>query len=182
MTPTPIRDYDQGVDVVRTRIDEIGLSLAFLDEMIGLQNGYMGKLLGPARVKNISLRVFLEICEATAMKVTVEPDLEAAQRMSTRWERRDELRRRPGVIRKRFSPELLQKVASEIARARGSKPKQFRLSFKERQKINRRNGKKGGRPVKNGSPPSVKSGSSGAYAIPAKAVRRAPSASQSPPG
>lgn len=153
MTPTPIRDYDQLINALKARADEIGLSYNLIDELTGLPNGYTGKLFGPSRVKMVGMDSLWLIVEVLAIEVTFAPSLALAQKMAARWERRDELRRRPGIVRKRFSPELKAKVMSEIGRIGGGKRKRFRLSLAERKRINKRNGKKGGRPRKNGSPP-----------------------------
>jgi hypothetical protein len=178
---TPIRDYDGLIAVLRARADEIGLAYNLIDDLTGLPNGYTGKLFGPSRVKMIGMESLWPIAEVLAVELMLAPSLELAQKMAPRWERRDEIRRRPGVIRRRISPEIIAKVAAETGRQGGLKRKTFRISMARRSKINSRNAKRGWRKRKNGSPPSVKSGSSGAYAIPAKAVRRAPSASQCPP-
>ncbi len=141
-----LSEYEDAIQAFKARADEIGLSVNVLDDITGMPTGYTGKLFGPARVKSVGLASFFVYAEALALRVTVEPDLELARRMATRWEKRDELRRRPGVVRRRISPQLLQKAASELGRIRGAKAKQFRLSKERRSQINRRNGKKGGRP------------------------------------
>lgn len=146
MTPTPIRDYDGLITALKARADEIGVTTQFLDYLTGLPQGYVGKVMGPSRVRRIGFDSIFDLAEAVAMRLELVPDLEAAKRMEKRWEARDEQRRRPGVIRKTFSPEVRAKVMSEIGRIGGTKPKRFRLSKKQRSIIARRNGKKGGRP------------------------------------
>jgi hypothetical protein len=154
---TVLRDYDDVVTAFKARMDEIGLSTSAVDDLRKCGGGYVGKLLGPSRTKMFGFISFFELAEILALKVVVEPDLEAAKRMEGKWEKRDELRRRPGVIRKRFSPEVRAKIMSELGRIGGSTPKRFRLSKEQRSRINRRNGRKGGRPRQSGAPPSVKS-------------------------
>lgn len=152
-----VRDYDSLIIALKARADALGVSTQFLDHLTGLPQGYVGKVLGPSRVKRIGFDSVWDLAEGLALRVELVPDLEAAKRMEHRWEKRDELRRRPGVVRKRFSPEVRAKIMSEIGRIGGSKPKRFRLSKRQRELINRRNGKKGGRPRRNISPPSIKS-------------------------
>src|SRR3989304_4318298 len=100
MKPVTVRDYDGLIAAFRARVDEIGISYAVLEELMGLQAGDLGKLMGPSRVKMFSAMTVLEFAEAAALKITIEPDHEAATRMADRWGKRDELQRRTGIIRK----------------------------------------------------------------------------------
>lgn len=117
---TPIPDYNAVVAAVRGRIDELRISHHVLEDIVGLPRGYIGKLLGPSRVKQMSLDSFLEIVEGIGMMPSIAPDLERVKRMERRYEQRDELRRRPGVVRRGVSPELKAKVLSETARERAN--------------------------------------------------------------
>lgn len=140
---TVVRDYDGVISAFKARADEIGVSTQFLDHLTGLPHGYVGKVLGPSRVRRIGFDSVFDLAEGLALRIEIVPDLEAAQRMAKRWEKRDELRRRPGVVRKRFSAEVRSKVASEIGRMGGTAPKRFRISKKRRSAINRRNARIG---------------------------------------
>lgn len=142
---TAVQDYDGLITALRARADELALSTMTMDVLSGLPTGYVGKLFGPSRVKMIGLDSLWLLTDVLALDVVLVPSLEKARRMELRWEKRDELRRRPGVLRKRFSPELRAKVASEIGRIGGSMPKRFRISKKERRAINKRNAERGWR-------------------------------------
>lgn len=115
---TTIRDYDDLIAALRSRQNEIGIKDEDLEMLTGLTRGHIGKLFGPTRVKNLGAHSIFLLTGALALRWVIEPDLEAAQRMERRWEKRDELRRREGVIRKRFSPEIKAHVVSEAARER----------------------------------------------------------------
>jgi hypothetical protein len=57
-------DYEVLLAAIRRRKDELGFSFAELDERSGLPDGYVSKLLGPSRIKNLgplSLGLMLEI-------------------------------------------------------------------------------------------------------------------------
>ena len=156
MTTATIHDYDGLIAALRARIDEIGVSYDDLETLCGFTRGHLSKILGPVRVKNIGLQTLLILIGGLALRFRLEPDLEAAQAMAHRWERRDELRRRLG-IRKRFSPEVRAKIMSEIGRMGGAVPKRFRMTDKQRSRIAKRNIRKRWEKRRNGSPPSVKS-------------------------
>ena len=134
-----VRDYDDLIAAFKARADEIGVSTSWLDYATGLPSGYVGKLFGPSRVKMIGLDSLWPIAEVLAVEITITPSLELAQKMASRWEKRDELRRRPGVVRKRFSPEVRAKVMSEIGRLGGSMPKRLGMTSQ----LQRRRAKRG---------------------------------------
>lgn len=151
MEVTPVRDYDELITALKARVDEIGVAVKFLDDLAGVPDGFSGKVFGAARVKMVGIFHLFLYAEALAMRVELVPDLDAAKRMEKRWEQRDELRRRPGVVRKRFSPELRSKIMSEIGRIGGAVPKRFRKTADQRSRINRRNAKSGWRKRKSAS-------------------------------
>lgn len=140
---TTIRDYDGLIAALKARADEIGLAYNLIDELTGLPSGYVGKLFGPSRVKMVGMDSLWLIAEVLAIDIIIVPSLELVQKMAHRWEKRDELRRRPGVIRKRFSPEVRSKIASELGRLGGSKVKRFTTTPEQRSKRQRRNAKRG---------------------------------------
>jgi hypothetical protein len=64
-----VRSYDDLHQALRDRADEIDVSRNNLDEVTGLPNGYVGKLLGGKQVKNIgamSLGLLLSALRAQA--------------------------------------------------------------------------------------------------------------------
>jgi hypothetical protein len=50
-----------------------------------------------------------------------------------RWEKREEIRRRVGVIRRKLSPEMKRAIMQEMGRIGGAMPKRFRTTKKQRQ-------------------------------------------------
>jgi hypothetical protein len=46
-----ISDYDDLIDAIRVRVDELAISREGLDDLAGLTAGYSGKLLSPSRTK-----------------------------------------------------------------------------------------------------------------------------------
>lgn len=161
MIPITIRDYDELVAALRSRMDEIGISYEDLEDLCGLTRGHISKVFGPIRAKNIGMDVLLLLMGGLALRARLEPDLEAAHAMEHRWERRAEFCRRVG-IRKRFSPEMRAKIMSEIGRIGGSMPKRFRIPPDRRKQINKRNAKRGWETRRSRPSPSGKSQSFGA--------------------
>jgi hypothetical protein len=75
----------------------------------------------------------LLIAEALGLRLALEPDPAAAARMAGRWEKREEIRRRVGVIRRKLSPEMKRAIMQEMGRIGGAMPKRFRTTKKQRQ-------------------------------------------------
>jgi hypothetical protein len=136
---TAVPDYDALVTAFRSRIDELQITTSLVDDLTGLPTGYTGKLLGPSRVKQLGMQSALLIAEALGLRMAIEPDMAAAARMAGRWEKREEIRRRVGVIRRKLSPEMKRAIMQEMGRIGGANQKRFRLSKQERSAIAKAN-------------------------------------------
>ena len=132
--PATIRDYDALITTLRARIDALQISHATLEDIAGLTQGHVGKCLGPAPVKRIGLDTVFLVVPALGMRVVIEQDMDAVKHMERRWEIRDELRRRPGIVRLRFSDKAKAKFAKEMGTLGGSVRKRFRTDQKTRKK------------------------------------------------
>lgn len=116
--PKVVDDSQAIVAVIRGRLDELRMSHASLENLAGLASGHVGKVLGPAPVKRFGLDALWLVLPALGLKMVIEQDMDAVRVMEKRWEIRDELRRRPGLIRRRYTPELKALVIAEAARER----------------------------------------------------------------
>lgn len=59
-------------------MDGVGLSMNTVDALTSLPHGYVGKVLGPARVRTVGLMRFFELAETLALRVEIEPDPDSA--------------------------------------------------------------------------------------------------------
>lgn len=149
-------DYDGVVSLFRERATELGLTMAFIDEIAGFQTGYAGKLLGPAQVKalgRMSLGVMLEVL---GLKIAVVEDADTLARMRERYVESDrksmrscaqarigkmtmarvfvpvvtEYRRRGGLARAaKLTAEARAKIAKKANRARNKGLSRQRRSY-----------------------------------------------------
>lgn len=141
-------DYDGLIEGLRCRVVELGVTHAVLDELTGLQTGYIGKLLGPVQAKKLgplSLNLLLQVL---AVKIVLVEDPEGVAAMSARWEQRvrpdynaersasvgkttikrmfpviaREMGKRSGAARMlKMKPETRRRVARQAAKARWQK-------------------------------------------------------------
>lgn len=139
--PAVIRNYDDLIEVMKARADVIGVSMQVLDELAGLPSGYSGKLFGPGQVKTMGLQSLFLLAETLGYSVALVLDLDAVKRMESRWEQRDELRRRPDKMR--LGEKARRRIMKEMGRLGGKTQKRFRIDEKRRSAINRRNAKQG---------------------------------------
>jgi hypothetical protein len=51
-----ISDYDELVESIRQRVDDMGMTRLELDHQAGMQEGYSGKILGPKHVKIFGMK------------------------------------------------------------------------------------------------------------------------------
>jgi hypothetical protein len=83
-----IRDYDSLIDALRAVKDHLQISNETLEEIAGLTRGHVDKLLGPSKSKTVGRAVLGLLLGGLGVRLRVEVDLEQAQKMAHRWERR----------------------------------------------------------------------------------------------
>ena len=111
--PDIVVDYNALIVALKARIDKLQLSQQLIDDLAGWAGGYTGKLLGPAQAKKMGMESFWILLEVLGLGVTLVENPAAMHRMEHRYEKRCELRRSSGAIKKQFSPEVRQMVVSE---------------------------------------------------------------------
>lgn len=112
----PIRCYEDLVDYIRARKDDLGLSNAFVDEFCGMTPGYCDKLLGPSGTKGLSRFTLDYFFAALAFELVPRPNAEQEAMMRPRWEGREKSqvrvpRRVSKAIMERARPMLLAILA-----------------------------------------------------------------------
>jgi len=95
MRPRLIGSREQLLDVVRARRDELDLSHETLDDLTGLQGGYVSKLLADPPVRGFGQMSLQALLDALGLRIAfavIMEDPEQADRVRARWKPR---KRRP---------------------------------------------------------------------------------------
>ena len=80
-----IRSLDDLVAAVCARRDELNISHELLDDLAGLQSGYVSKLLAPNRVKNFGAMSLPAVLGALGVALVLVEDTAATERMRGKW-------------------------------------------------------------------------------------------------
>jgi hypothetical protein len=91
-----IGSYDDLIDAIRVRVDELSLSREGLDDISGLPVGYSGKLLGPSRNKSLGRSSFGDMLGAIGCKLVLIEDPVATARTLARRQPVDRRQQRFG--------------------------------------------------------------------------------------
>lgn len=110
------REYDDVVAACRTRMGELGITFATLDDLSGVQSGYSAKLIGPEPTKNLGPMSFGAIMGALCMKWIAVEDPEALRRMRSRLSKRERPAHMPSIV---SIPWLFNPLTAEKARELG---------------------------------------------------------------
>jgi hypothetical protein len=111
--------HDQLVDLLRARKEQLGLSNAFVDDLIMLAGGHTDKLLGPARKRGLSPFTMDAMLTALALKLIVVQDDEQTARMAPRWAARDGRQLRSPVRTAVVAPALVRRAKFAVMREAG---------------------------------------------------------------
>lgn len=80
--------YDQIIEALRARQNELGLRYAFMDEWSGRAQGYWTHVLGPSRRKALSLSALSDLAAMFGFQVHFVLDMDAVRKMEAHWEKR----------------------------------------------------------------------------------------------
>lgn len=135
------KTYDDLIEVYRARIAELGVTYATVDDLSGLQSGYVGKILGDGRVKALGPLSMGLLNTTLAIKFVVVEDPVTLLQMAQKWE----LRIRPASMpsrastraMERFKPIVTQALNSERA-ALGGRARALKLTPARRRAIAKR--------------------------------------------
>lgn len=117
-----IRNYQELHAAMRARADAMKLSRRHLDELSGLPDGYVSKLLAPNPLKILGRQSLGALLEVMGCRLVLEDDPEAYARISDRLETRSEwqvranasMRRRPWLFTSKTGPEMALRLASKM--------------------------------------------------------------------
>jgi hypothetical protein len=79
-----ISDYDELVESVRQRVDDMGMTRLELDHQAGMQEGYSGKILGPKHKKIFGMKSLGDTLGAIGCKLLLVEDPEQTAKMRAR--------------------------------------------------------------------------------------------------
>jgi hypothetical protein len=78
------RHLGELLQIVRDRVANLGISHLVLDELVGWQSGYSGKILSPVPAKRLSPFFSFLALEALGLKMTISEDAEALAKVQSR--------------------------------------------------------------------------------------------------
>jgi hypothetical protein len=127
-----VRSYSDLITALRAVKNYLQLSNEFVEDLAGLTRGHWDKVAGACPTKKAGPVVLDALFGALAIELHVHPDPAAAERVSHRWQKRDEhqVRTQPA----RMNKALLARAAAELGR-RGAI-----AAAKARRREQRRNG------------------------------------------
>ncbi len=134
-----ITDYHGLIEALRARKDALGLSNEIVDELGGLTRGHTDKILGPSRNKNLSPMTFDVMLGVLALQVSLVPDIDAALKMESRWEKRSpaHVRAKCSLVSKKVLDSARPHILSEMS-AKGVEARKTKLTPIQRSKIARK--------------------------------------------
>jgi hypothetical protein len=103
-----IASYDELVEAIRVRVDEMNISREELDLQAGIPTGYSGKCLGPAQVKRLSYATMGPVLGAIGCKLLLVEDPEQTAKILRRAQPRDTRQVRSGTYKRGPRPKQLQ--------------------------------------------------------------------------
>jgi hypothetical protein len=132
-----ISSRDGLVEALHARKAELNLSNSYVEDSLHMAAGGVDKLLGPSRVKGLTLLVALDLVELFGCKLMLLPCPETEARMRSKWEQRDARKVHPS---KRVSKTILARAApllfAALGRAGGARRAEC-LTAKQRREIAR---------------------------------------------
>lgn len=131
-----VKSYDELIETLWRRVEELGLTREALDDVAGFQTGYSGKLLGLAHVRMLGRMSFGTILQALGLMLIVVEDPEALAKLNARGQKR----KRPAVDASTRSISPIERVKMGLfddlmKRARDGR--QVKLSGRRRSRIAR---------------------------------------------
>jgi hypothetical protein len=80
----PIEDHHALVQALRDRIVELGITYSTVDEIAGLASRYAAKLLCQPSMKHVSTLLLFPILASLGLRMKLEPDDRAIEKLSKR--------------------------------------------------------------------------------------------------
>jgi hypothetical protein len=110
--------YEQMVDALRQRVNELGVNGERFDEYVGLPRGYLSKLVGARPVRRLGMQSFAPVLAGLGLRCLLIEDSVATERLKTRVPPRNENYVRGGVTYVALTTRFMQKIGRKGAQAR----------------------------------------------------------------
>jgi hypothetical protein len=91
VNPRTIKSTAELLDAIRSRKDELDISNATAEGIIGLPSGYLSKVIALKPIKGLSPAMFRDLLDGLALgivAIVIDENLEQAELMRPRWVRR----------------------------------------------------------------------------------------------
>lgn len=79
-----VTSYTEAIEVLRTRVGELGMRQADFDELAGFPAGLSGKVFGPSQVKRLGPEKMFDALRAAGLRIRLEIDPEQTAKMQAR--------------------------------------------------------------------------------------------------
>jgi hypothetical protein len=109
------QDYDALIAVFVRRAADLGISHAALDDLAGLADGFIGKALGPSKVKRLGPMSLFAVLPALGLKITLVEDPDALRRYGGRARRRQGRQARMGNFAQRAGKRVVERTTRYLA-------------------------------------------------------------------
>jgi hypothetical protein len=113
-----VSSYEQMVDALRQRVNELQINGERFDEYAGLPRGYLSKLVGANPVRRIGMVSFEPVLGALGLRCLFVEDEAATQRLRKRLPPRNSSFVRSGVTHIALTTRFMQKIGRLGAQAR----------------------------------------------------------------
>ena len=139
-------DYDGSIAAIKARLAEVKISYSRLDELANLPDGWSGKVLGDAQVRDMNWRHFLAMIETLGIGCMFYVDPKLVEQMQPHWDECQVLQRRTNRLAK-IGKKTLQRVFPVVLREHASRAGKgnLKLSAEFRSERARLAGKASGR-------------------------------------
>ena len=130
MTSRVVSHYGELINAIKGRVDEFGITYAVVDDLAGLQDNYFAKLVTTPPMKRMSIFTLFLVLQALGLKMTLNEDAEALERIKARLIKRKHRK----AFRMRAAPRMLQFGPDQLKqmRSRGGSNRAARMTPAER--------------------------------------------------
>lgn len=131
MTAEPMQqvfNYRELMDLIRARVEAVGVPHEQLEEIMGLTPGLLGKILGAAEVRRMGLAKIWPILEWLGLRMGIVQHLDIAatrDEMSANIRPRERKGPARGRLKKTLSPAIIRAAAQQYGAMGRSVPKRF---------------------------------------------------------
>ena len=113
-----VSSYEQMLDAIRQRVNELQIHGTRFDAFAGLPDGYLSKLTGPSPTRRIGMQSFQPLLSGLGLRCLFVEDEAATQRLKNKLPPRNASYVRGGVTHLALTTRFMQKIGRKGAQAR----------------------------------------------------------------